>query len=145
MRREAQTTATRRGVSLIELIAVIVILGVAMPPMMMTLGESQRRRASPVLADTARWLASERLEEILADRFSLERGLEFVAPENYPSESPVAGFNAFSRRVLIEERGTDLQPGGKGAVLVTVEVSWTDPALGLRTTSLASLFAETRP
>lgn len=133
---------TRRGVSLIELIAVIVIIGVAMPPMMLTLADTQQRRASPILADTARWLAAEQLEQIIADRHSPTRGLDHITTDNYPPEPSINGFTAFSRQTIIEQRSPALEPGGEGVVLVTVQVSWTDPALGMRTTTVSVAFAE---
>jgi len=138
------TTArpTRKGVSLIELIAVIVIIGIAMPPMMLTLADSQHRRASPILADTARWLASESLEHIIADRYSHARGYDYITNDNYPPQPQVPGFTHFSRTVNIEDRGPALEPNAQGTRLVTVTVAWLDPALGQRTTTVSVAFSE---
>ncbi len=70
-------TRTRRaGFTLIETIAAIVILAVAVPPMLWAVTESQRQRINPMMVSKARWLAVEKMEDIIADRHSTTaRGL----------------------------------------------------------------------
>ncbi|MHC4274668.1 MAG: type IV pilus modification PilV family protein, partial [Planctomycetota bacterium] len=56
--------ARRRGFTLIETVAAIVILAVAVPPMLWAVAQAQHKRANPMLASKARWLAMEKLEDI---------------------------------------------------------------------------------
>ena len=63
-------SARRRGFTLIETIAAIVILAIALPPMLFAIRDAHVQRVNPVLVSQARWLATEKLEDILADRHS---------------------------------------------------------------------------
>lgn len=114
-----------RGFSLIEAIAAIVILGVAMPSMLAAIASAHRARVTPVMASQARWLAIERMEDVIADRASPERGWEYVVAGNYPLETEVPGAVAFTRSVRIIETGADLTTPGEGYKSVNVTVSWT--------------------
>lgn len=112
--------------TLIEAIIAIVILSVAMPPMLWAIRDSQTARVSPILTSRARWLATERLEDIIADRHSTTRGYSYVVSGNYPAEATITGFPGYTRSVAITETGAALATGGTGYKLVTVTVSWTD-------------------
>ena len=59
------TKSRRHGFTLIEAIAVIILMSVAIPPMMWSIREAHISRANPVLASRARWLAVSKLEESL--------------------------------------------------------------------------------
>jgi Tfp pilus assembly protein PilV len=115
----------RRGFSLIDAIAAIVMLSVAAPAMLAALASAHRDRVSPAMASQARWLAIEKLEDILADRSSPTRGWDFVDGANYADESSISGFPGFTREVEIAETGADLQAAGEGYKTVTVTVRWT--------------------
>lgn len=125
------------GVTLVELVVTVVVLGVAMPPMLSALRSAHASRVTPVMASRARWLATEKLEDILADRHSAARGYGYVAAVNYPSEGAVDGFGAFARVVTVEETGPDLSGAGAGYKKVTVTVSWRDAALSGQVRSLS--------
>ena len=60
-----------------ETVSAIVILSVAVPPMLWAVTQAQRQRMNPVLASKARWLAVEKLEDIVADRHAPPRGSAF--------------------------------------------------------------------
>lgn len=115
----------RRAFTLVEAIVAIVILGIALPPMLLALAQAHRDRISPAMASQARWIAIEKLEDVLADRSSPTRGWDFVDATNYPDESSVPGSPGYSRRVGIVETGPDLQTSGTGYKTVTVTVEWT--------------------
>lgn len=112
--------------TLIEAIIAIVILSVAMPPMLWAIRDSQSMRVSPILTSRARWLATEKLEDVIADRHSTTRGYSYVIAGNYPAEATIAGFPGFSRSTSITETGAAFAVGGTGYKLITVTVSWTD-------------------
>ncbi|MEM7229572.1 MAG: type II secretion system protein [Planctomycetota bacterium] len=115
-----------RGFTLIETIAAIVILAMAIPPIFWALRDGATRRVGALQASQARWHATDKLEDIIADRHSTTRGYDYVITGNYAAESPIAGANAFSRTVSISETAADLVTVGTGYKTVTVTVSWTD-------------------
>ena len=139
MRRTGQS-----AFSLIEAITAIVILAVAVPPILWALRDARLTRADPIHISTARWLAAEKLEDIIADRHSTTRGYAWLLAPNYPAEAAIPGFPNYSRSVAIGETGPDLAaplPGG-GYKRATVTVTWTAKGGGPRSLSLATVLTE---
>ena len=132
----------RRAFTLIEAIAAIVILTVAIPPLLFSIREAHRQRVDPVLASKARWLATEKLEDIIADRHSTKMGYDYLAAVNYPNEPSVAGFTNFSRTVSLSEKEADLTTAGDGYMIATVTVSWTDGGGTARSLAVATVLTE---
>lgn len=128
--------------TLIEAIIAIVILAVAMPPMLWAIQDSQSTRSAPILTSRARWLATEELEDIIADRHSTTRGYAYVLASNYPAEPTIAGFPGYSRAVAVTETGAAFASGGTGYKLVTVTVSWTDGRRQARSLSLSTVVTD---
>jgi prepilin-type N-terminal cleavage/methylation domain-containing protein len=120
-------TRPRRGFTLVEAIAALVLLGVTVPPLMMALSTASLRRGDAVLASRARWIASEGLEQVIADRYSAARGYAWVVNANYPAESTLAGRPGFARTTTITEVAADLTTAqtGTGIKLATTTVSYT--------------------
>ncbi len=124
-------TARRKGFTLIETVSAIVILSVAVPPMLWAVTQAQRQRMNPIMASKARWLAVEKLEDIVADRHAPPRGYTYLNAGNYADENPgdIAGYPGFSRTVTFPaETKADLvttSPAPLGYQVVTVTVGWT--------------------
>src|SRR4051812_2089896 len=97
MPRTTRPSRSRRGLTLLEVVATIVILGIAAPALLMTVRDATVRRASVQQQTVARWLICEKLEDIIADRHSTTRGWTYIAAANYPAETTVNGFTAYSR------------------------------------------------
>ena len=135
----------KRAFSLIETIVAIVIMSVAVPSMLWTVREAHINRANPTLASTARWLAIEKLEDIIADRHSTTRGYTYLVTGNYPAENPVAGFAAFSRSVSLNETLADLTTAGAGYMNVTVQLSWTDGEGQAQTLDISTVLTDYTP
>lgn len=133
---------SRRGFTVTESIVALVILGISVPPMLWAIRQQHRDRISPVLASRARWLATEKLEDIIADRHSATRGYSYLASTNYPAESPVTGYAGFGRTVAFSETGADLSTAGTGYKRATVTVTWNDPAGVSRTLSIAAILTD---
>jgi prepilin-type N-terminal cleavage/methylation domain-containing protein len=131
-----------RAFTLIESIAAIVILAIAIPPMLWSIKQAHVQRVNPMMASKARWLATEKLEDIIADRHSTTRGYAFVAGGNYPTENPVAGSPGFRRSVSINETGADLTTPGLGYKRATVTVTWTDATGASRSLSVATVVTD---
>jgi prepilin-type N-terminal cleavage/methylation domain-containing protein len=119
-------TRARRGFTLIEAIAAMVILVTAVPPMLWAIRDAQLKQVGPVMLSRARCLATEKLEEIIADRHSTTRGYAWIQTGRYAAESTVSGYAGFSRSVSIVEAGASLSGAGTGYKTITVTISWTD-------------------
>ncbi len=132
----------RRAFSLIDTLAAIVLISVAAPLMLLAIGQSTLRRATATQAITARWLLSEKLESITADRHSTTRGYTYLTTANYPAEAPVAGYPNFTRTTTITETTADLTTPGTGYKTVTVTVTWIDPTAGTRTSTLSTVVTD---
>jgi type II secretory pathway pseudopilin PulG len=128
--------------TLVEAIIAIVILSVAMPPMLWAIRDSQTSRVSPILTSRARWLATEKLEDVIADRHSTTRGYSYVVSGNYAAEPTITGFPGFSRSVAITESGAAFVTGGTGYKLITVTVSWTDARAQSRSLALSTVVTD---
>jgi prepilin-type N-terminal cleavage/methylation domain-containing protein len=121
----------RSGFTLIETIAAVVILAVALPPMLWAVTQAHHQRANPMLASKARWVAVEKLEDIIADRHSQSgnRGWDWLDEANYPAENPgdIAGYPQFGRSISFTETQADLSTvdADGGYMSVTVTVTWT--------------------
>jgi prepilin-type N-terminal cleavage/methylation domain-containing protein len=116
----------RLGFTLTETIAALVILSIGLPPMLWSVRDAHAHRANSVLASRARWLATEKLEDIVADRHSTTRGYTYLVPGNYAADPPITGFPGYSRSVTLNETLADLVTAGSGYMNVTVTVSFTD-------------------
>lgn len=136
---------SKPGFTLVEAIGAIVLLSIAAPAMLMAITDAQRRRSGPVLAERARWLAVERLEEVIADRHSATRGYAYLNTGNYPAESAVDGFGSFTRSVDIKETGATLSGSGTGYKIVTVSVSYKGESGANKALSIAAVVTDYTP
>lgn len=138
-------TARHNGFTLIETIAAIVLVAVALPPMMWSIREAHAERANPVLASRARWLAVSKLEDVIADRNSTTRGYAYLLVGNYLAEPTIPGSPGFSRAVTLNETLADLSTPGAGFMIATVSVSWTDAQNVFRTLNVSTVLTEYIP
>ena len=138
----------RRGFTFIETIASIVILSVAIPPMLWAIRAAEMHRVNATLPSRARWLVTEKLEDIVADRHGPSRGWSYVKNGgNYTDEVPVATDTQFNRRVTVSEHGPWDDVGsawtaGTSYLTVTVQVEWYDSGGTLRTISIETILTD---
>lgn len=92
---------SQAGFSLIELVLVIVILGVALLPLVTQMMQSTTHCFDGQTASTAAFLARERVEQIEGDDESPAIDYAGVVASRYPDEAPVAGFPGYQRHVAI--------------------------------------------
>ncbi len=140
--RNPRRNGNRGGFTLIEAVAAVVMLSVAIPPMLWSIRMAHVGRVDTVLTSQARWLVTEKIEDVIADRHSTTRGYSYLSAANYPDETPVSGYGAFSRTVTFSETGADLVTAGTGFKKATVTVSWTDGSGTSRTMSIATVVTE---
>jgi type II secretory pathway pseudopilin PulG len=132
--------------TLVEAICAIVIVSVAIPAMFWAVRDAQTKRVDPVLASRARFLAQERLEDVIADRHSSTRGYAWVLTANYPAEAAVSGFTNFARSVTITESGPNLVAGsGTGYKTAAVTVTYRDGRNTLRSLTLSTVVTDYTP
>jgi Tfp pilus assembly protein PilV len=144
-RTHLKTRTAPRAFTLIEAVISLVILSVAVPAMLWAVRDAVTKRSDPVLASRARWLAAERLEDIIADRHSPSRGYAYVITSNYAAESSVSGFTNFSRSVTISETAANLSSAGTGYKTVTVTVSYLNSRGQSRSYPLATVLTDYTP
>lgn len=118
----------RRATTIIEIVAAIVILAIALPPLMLSFAEAAHQSIYPVNASVASFLAIERMEEIVARRYRDDSGFDAVNTTNFPNESSLSGFAGFARSVTItcvdENLASQSCGSDPGYKLVRVGVTW---------------------
>lgn len=116
----------RRAATIIEIVMAIVILAIALPPLIDAFSDAAIQSIHPANAAVASFLATERMEEIIARRFRANDGYGAVTQANYPSETPVAGFSRFNRSVTVTftDSALNSQVSDMGYKLVRVTVTW---------------------
>ncbi len=135
-----------RGFTLIETIAADRHPGLG--PAADALGGAARRTptgSARCCVSRARWLATEKLEDVIADRHSTTRGYDYLISGNYPPEAAVSGFPQFSRSVTLTETEADLVSAGTGYLTVEVAVGWTDTQGVGRTLEVSTVLTEYEP
>ena len=131
----------RGGYTLAEVIFVIVVAGLALPPLMVVFAGMSRESARPDLLLVASSLAREKMELIAADKFNTGRGYAYLVSGNYPAENPVSGFTMTRSVAFTDVSSADLstaQPGS-GYRKVVVTVRWNYDASSL---SLSGVFTD---
>jgi prepilin-type N-terminal cleavage/methylation domain-containing protein len=143
--RSARAHRRRRGFTLIEAIVAVLVVSIAAPATLLVIRDALVRRTAPIMASRARWLAAERIEDVIADRHSTTRGWAYVTQANYSSEAAIAGFTGFSRTTSIVERAANLTSAGTGYKVVTITVSWNDAISGARSIELSTVLTSLTP
>jgi len=108
----------------------IVILSIALPPLISAFVDASMQSILPANSAIASFLATERMEEIIARRYRATDGYAAVTTANYPAESPVSGFPRFNRAVSVTFTDAALNTVGsdQGYKKVRVAVTWNSGA-----------------
>lgn len=133
---------SRSGMTLVECVAAVVIMALAIPPAFVAVRAAATGQADPILITRARWLAMEKLEDVIADRHSTTRGYGWVATGQYAAENPVSGTTGFTRAVTVAETDASLSGAGTGYKTVTVTVGWTSALGSAKTLSIATVLTD---
>jgi prepilin-type N-terminal cleavage/methylation domain-containing protein len=95
-----------RGFTLIEVVMVIIIGGIALIPMLSLFANTAMKSSDAEIVSTASSLAKEKMDTIIADKMSTDRGFSYITSANYPQENPVSGFADYVRTVTISPDST---------------------------------------
>ncbi len=157
------TQASRsRAFTLLEAIATMLLLSIAVPPALMMLSRANDSRQESVAADRAAWLATGVLEHILADVASNapERGFDALADANayldtantglrdriLPLEDHYSLYNMTYAVAIGELVAYDGAATGDAARdlyrYITVDVSWPSTRGGQHTLSVGALVTD---
>lgn len=130
--------------TLIELVAAVMLMSIAFPPLAIAMRDGVVRQAGMNQRIVARWLAHERLEQVIADRHSASgaKGYPNILTANYAAESPVSGWPAFNRSVAVSETTQNLATAGTGYKVVTVTVTWKDAQRGASSLQLQTVLTD---
>lgn len=102
----ASAAAAAAGFTLIEVVILIMVAGIAILPLAMLFATTSIRSSDARSASVAAQLAQAKLEEITADRNASTRGFSYVVAGNYPAETPIPAFTAFQRSVSVASDST---------------------------------------
>jgi len=129
-----------RAMTIVEVVTAIVILSVGLPPLIQAFADSSNQSHLPVNSTIASFLATERMEQIVARRYQNNAGYDALIAANFPAESPVTGFPRFTRTVTISEVTSSLAASGsaEGYRKVRVTVTWQP---GNKSMSIERVFA----
>ena len=113
--------ANMQGFSLVELIAVIVLLAVGLVALLQVFGTAARSIGNNVDGQLGAQLAQERAERVLADR--RVRGYSYMVAGNYPNEPAITGFANYARTTMFTPLA--VAPCATGGTCQTVMVTVT--------------------
>jgi type II secretory pathway pseudopilin PulG len=95
--------STRRALSLIEVVLAIVILGLAIPPLVIQINAGVSQQEAALVQQTLTQLAAERVWEIFTDHADPTRGYAYIEQKAYPDETDPGGLNGYQRQTTIRE------------------------------------------
>lgn len=129
MTREARRrrTGDTVGFTLLELIAAVALLGIAVPPILAFLAQSGVKGVFPERQTAAYFLAVEKLEELIADRHSPNLGYAHLTTANHPAETLPGGFTRTVAFLEVASSNLSSAHTGSGCLRITVTVSYANP------------------
>lgn len=111
------------GYSLIEIILVILILAIAIPPVIHLFSYNLENSVDSEIYTKATYFAEERMEEVLADKraSSSGKGYDYIlGVGRYPDDLPETGY---SRAVSVDTTGKIINGVSYAEVIITVNHS----------------------
>ena len=93
----------RRGLSLIEVVVAIVILGLAVPPLLYQVAAGVQQQEATLIQQHLTQLAAERMWEIFADHANPTRGYDYIKDSAYPDEDAPRALQGYTRQTEVRE------------------------------------------
>ncbi len=97
----------KRGLSLIEVVIAIIVLGLAVPPLLFQITAGVQQQEAALVQQTMTQLASERMREVFTDHANPTRGYSYIVAAAYPDETAPRGLDGYTRGVEIREVSPD--------------------------------------
>ena len=108
-----------KGYSLIEIIMVVIILAIAIPPIINIFSQNLTHNVNSEIYTKANYFAEKKLEEILADKRS--NSYSYIVAENrYQNDTPGTGF---TRTISIDENNKIINGIPYAEIIITVSHS----------------------
>ncbi len=118
----------RRGLSLVEVVVAIVVLGLAVPPVIVQISVAARAQAVAVVEQNLNQLATERIGEVFADQVNKSRGFNYIQTAAYPTESAPRSMTGYTRQTEVREvSSTDFVTPAPGSGIKRFRVIVTGP------------------
>lgn len=92
-----------RSFSLIEVVVAIVVLGLAVPPLMLGMAAGAQQQEEALIQQDLVQLAQQRLNEIFVDHANPTRGYGYIVNAAYPDETTPGGLVGYIRQTLVRE------------------------------------------
>ena len=92
-----------RALSLIEVVIAMVLLGLAVPPLLLQIAAGVKQQEATLIEQNLAHLASEKMWQILADHADPTRGYDTVVSAAYPNETAPDGLTGYTRRTEVRE------------------------------------------
>lgn len=122
----------RRGMSLIEVVLSIVILGLTVPAMVLQLHSAIAAQTAARVQGNLVMLADARINEVLADRRDPTRGYGYITAGSYPDEDAPAALERYTRQTEVREVDpTDLSSPQSGSGIKRIRITVTGPDDGM--------------
>jgi type II secretory pathway pseudopilin PulG len=96
----------QRALALVEVVFAIVILGLAVPPLLIQVSTGVKYQETAFIQQNLTQLAGERMNEIFADHANPTRGYAYIQSGAYPTETAPRGLIGYGRQTEIREVST---------------------------------------
>lgn len=118
----------RRAMSLVEVVFAILILGLAVPPLLVQVGTGAQQQQAAMVQTNLVQIASERLNDILADHANPLRGYAYLVDASYPLNSAPRGLTGYTLRTELREvSGADYLSVQAGSGIKRVRITASGP------------------
>ncbi len=118
----------RRALSLVEVVFAVVILGLAVPPLLVQVGAGTQQQQAALIQTNLVQIASERLNDILADHTNPLRGYTYLIDASYLLNNAPRGLTGYTLRTELREvSGTDYLSVQAGSGIKRLRITASGP------------------
>ena len=93
----------RHALSLIEVVVAMVLLGLAVPPLLLQIAAGVKQQEATLIQQNLAHLASERMWLIFTDHADSTHGYDAIIAAAYPNETAPDGLTGYTRKTEVRE------------------------------------------
>jgi len=93
----------RHALSLIEVVVAMVLLGLAVPPLLLQIAAGVKQQEATLIQQNLAHLASERMWQIFTDHADSTHGYDAIIAAAYPNETAPDGLMGYTRKTEVRE------------------------------------------